>query len=305
MKMRKEKITPKKAAEYLKRKLPNRRTRPSLVVKYATDMKAGRWMLTHEGIAFDKRGRLIDGQHRLEAIIVAGVSIEMYVFSDLNRQTMRSVNIGGIRWDHDQLGMGVLRGGMTFQDNKKVARLAKTMLAGLKYKRCDVSNDMSFRCIEMYHEEITWLLRETDHMIGRAEANAVLVKAVIIHPDDRPTLKRFCHNVRAASQEFYWDEKKEQLAVLGPDGEPLRTKQRQYEPATMLLHYLHASRQRGNKRRSFSYRNVYGSTVSAIRYHLHGRMFKGQTLPVSSSDIGFEEMFFEFAPRMGGDASED
>jgi hypothetical protein len=46
---------------------------------YARDMEAGRWQLTHQGIAFNNSGELIDGQHRLLAIIEANVAIKMVV----------------------------------------------------------------------------------------------------------------------------------------------------------------------------------------------------------------------------------
>src|SRR5262249_29433317 len=37
------------------------------------------WKLTHQGICFDANGFLIDGQHRLHAIVMAGKSVQMIV----------------------------------------------------------------------------------------------------------------------------------------------------------------------------------------------------------------------------------
>lgn len=79
MKMTVETITPEMAAEFLKLNTRNRKLRPSLVAQYASDMRAGRWLLTHQGIAINCDGTVLDGQHRLAAIIESGVAIRMVI----------------------------------------------------------------------------------------------------------------------------------------------------------------------------------------------------------------------------------
>lgn len=80
MKSRKLVITPKMAEEYLKHNTSNRPINKTVMVAYAKDMVNGRWSLTHQGIAFDKDGNLVDGQHRLMAIIISGLEQELWVF---------------------------------------------------------------------------------------------------------------------------------------------------------------------------------------------------------------------------------
>ena len=87
-----ETITPEIAAEYLKHNVTdgerrNRRMKPMAVYRYADDMKNGRWQLTPQGIAFFENGVLSDGQHRLEAIIVAGVPVQMNVTYDVPNES--------------------------------------------------------------------------------------------------------------------------------------------------------------------------------------------------------------------------
>lgn len=78
-----EMITPEMAAKYLeKNMIHNRKPIASTVHKYADDMKAGRWELTSQGITFNERGDLVDGQHRLAAIIEANAPIQMNVTYD-------------------------------------------------------------------------------------------------------------------------------------------------------------------------------------------------------------------------------
>ena len=73
-------ITPDMAKAMLEKNMKNnRRINHQTVKRYARIMKAGGWNLTHQGIAFDENDQLIDGQHRLEAIVMANVPITMMV----------------------------------------------------------------------------------------------------------------------------------------------------------------------------------------------------------------------------------
>ena len=74
------KVTPTMAAEWLARcNTKNRRVNKIHVQKLANEMKSGRWTVNGETIAFDEDMVLIDGQHRLNAIVQSGVTIETIV----------------------------------------------------------------------------------------------------------------------------------------------------------------------------------------------------------------------------------
>lgn len=75
-----ETVTPNMARQWLDRRDPlNRMISPQTVRAIADEMLAGRWRVTHQTIAFDKEGKLFDGQHRLSAIVLADVPVRMYV----------------------------------------------------------------------------------------------------------------------------------------------------------------------------------------------------------------------------------
>jgi hypothetical protein len=74
-----ETITAKQAEKYLQFNTNNRPLRKSLVSQYAKDMSSGNWRLTHQGVAFNCDGTLLDGQHRLAAIVQSGVTVQMLV----------------------------------------------------------------------------------------------------------------------------------------------------------------------------------------------------------------------------------
>ena len=97
-------VTPKMAVEWLEKNIDNNRTiRQSIVSKYARDMRNGDWKLTHQGIAFNSIGELVDGQHRLWAVVEANVPVKMYVATGLDIGTEKLVDSGLARTMVDQL----------------------------------------------------------------------------------------------------------------------------------------------------------------------------------------------------------
>jgi hypothetical protein len=73
-------VTPQLAASWLERNHPeNRAVNWPRVEVFANDMRAGAWRTTHQGLAFDEEGRLIDGQHRLHAIVSSRVPVQLLV----------------------------------------------------------------------------------------------------------------------------------------------------------------------------------------------------------------------------------
>lgn len=99
-----ETITPAKAMEYLKRNGRNRRMRPGAVRTMAEAIQRGEWMLTHQGIAFSETGDLLDGQHRLTAIVQAGMSVEVAVSRGVPSESFIALDRGNRRSVADVLG---------------------------------------------------------------------------------------------------------------------------------------------------------------------------------------------------------
>jgi hypothetical protein len=101
-----ERITPAIAAAYLDASnTSNRPMRPQHVRALASDMQAGMWMLTHEPIAFASDGVLLDGQHRLAAIVQSNKSVEVAVARDCKRETFVVVGCGSQRKASDVLSL--------------------------------------------------------------------------------------------------------------------------------------------------------------------------------------------------------
>lgn len=107
MDIRKETITPALAQAYLEKNKSNRSLRESHVQRLVSDMKEGRWQLTHQGIAFNNAGDLVDGQHRLHAVINSGACVEMFVARGVEADSAIGllVDVGAARSAADVLGL--------------------------------------------------------------------------------------------------------------------------------------------------------------------------------------------------------
>jgi hypothetical protein len=98
-------ITPTIAAQLLKLNTNNRRFRPAYSKSLADAMKRGEWLSTHQGIGISKAGVLLDGQHRLSAIIEANMTISMVVSTGIDNNAYQVIDIQEKRNMGDLTGM--------------------------------------------------------------------------------------------------------------------------------------------------------------------------------------------------------
>lgn len=98
-----ERITPRRAAELLTLNQHNRNIRRSVVDRYVQDMVAGRWEFNGAPIIVSDTGVLIDGQHRLTALVESGVALPFVVLYDAPESTRYTVDQGSVRKPSDIL----------------------------------------------------------------------------------------------------------------------------------------------------------------------------------------------------------
>lgn len=98
-------VTPELATKWLtETETKNRPLSNARVQEYAAEMLRGNWRLTHQGVAFDADGNLVDGQHRLWAIIESGCPVEMFVAFGLSKDCVIEIDGGRSRNLADRLG---------------------------------------------------------------------------------------------------------------------------------------------------------------------------------------------------------
>lgn len=104
-------ITPALAEIMLEANSGNRALRARMVEKYRRALRDGRWLATHQGIAFDKNGILRDGQHRLTAIAEEGRAAQMLVTFGIAPEAFCVMDTGGMRKAGDVLEINGRGGG--------------------------------------------------------------------------------------------------------------------------------------------------------------------------------------------------
>ena len=70
-------VLPRDAERFLSERAPNRNMSEGVVQKFAEDMTAGRWRLTGIPVVFNEKNQLIDGQHRMAAVIKANKGVTL------------------------------------------------------------------------------------------------------------------------------------------------------------------------------------------------------------------------------------
>lgn len=96
-------ITPEHAQDLLNANEGNRTIRSRRVHQYAADMAAGRWTASHDMICVDPDGRLLNGQHRLNAVVQSGCTVRFAVQWNTPENAMPNMDTGAARSAGDAL----------------------------------------------------------------------------------------------------------------------------------------------------------------------------------------------------------
>lgn len=96
-------ITPAMALALLEGNTTNRKLRPGKVALYADFMRQGKFMLNGEAICIANNGDLLNGQHRLAAIVDSAVPTETVVVFGLDPSVMDTYDTGTKRSYSDNL----------------------------------------------------------------------------------------------------------------------------------------------------------------------------------------------------------
>lgn len=174
-------VTPTQASKWLEKNANNRSLRESTVLAYAADMKDGNWLPTYQGIAFDENGNLLDGQHRLAAVVRSGCTVGMMVTRGLPEavsgkriKTIDAVDRGASRTIKDLLK---LQHGM--MDNPYLIAACAAVIGQLcvhPKKQGRVTMNQTLGILELYKADLLWLAA------NEPKKNKFLRKATILGP---------------------------------------------------------------------------------------------------------------------------
>ena len=98
-------LSPSRARALLVANPDNRKISNRTAETYATDIANGRWVFNGEPIIIAETGELNDGQHRCEAVVLAGKGIEVLLVAGVPRSSRTTVDMGKVRTTGDFLHM--------------------------------------------------------------------------------------------------------------------------------------------------------------------------------------------------------
>ena len=98
-------VGPQNAKAWLERNTGNRNVRQAHVRHLAEQMRLGRWKLSPEPIVFSRKGRLLDGQHRLLAVVMSGKTISVSVALVEDESVFEVLDQGANRSNSDILNV--------------------------------------------------------------------------------------------------------------------------------------------------------------------------------------------------------
>lgn len=179
-------ITPDLAQQHLEGQ-HNRKLRDLRVAKIAGMILSGDFELTHQGIALDSDGRLKDGQHRLHAIIKAGVGVWLWVYRGLSKKAVSHIDTHAPRSDADAANLE----GWAERVSNSFMAVARIMFVGFKPGRIDVMNRAeTLRFAQKHSEAIQFAMAGTGSPTFRhASVRGAIARA--FYTQDHEKLDRF------------------------------------------------------------------------------------------------------------------
>ncbi|HOD81757.1 MAG: hypothetical protein BWX88_03432 [Planctomycetes bacterium ADurb.Bin126] len=237
-------VTPSMAARWLEGNTHNRPLNQGHVERLAREITAGRWRLTHQGIAFSPGGVLLDGQHRLWAIVMADVPVTIRVFFNEPAENVEYLDGGLLRSAADRMSLSD-RFGRSI--DRKHLSVLRCMVRGLDpHQRLSYGEEADLLACHMGAirfalEHLT--MTERARGVGTAVTRGVIARAY--YSVDHARLIHFCMVLRTG-------------LATGPGDEPI----------IMLRDYLVQSEKGRNSLAVV--REQYGKTERALKAHLTG-----------------------------------
>lgn len=182
-------VTPEMAREWLKQNRFNRAQRPEIVADYVRQIREGRWRRTHQGIAFSENGTLLDGQHRLFAIVETGITVPMLVFINESLENHLAIDGGKRRTPLDVVRLEIRSNSI----KQKHLSTVKAMIAGVFCKSQNhLSSHEVVELLRRHFRAVDW----TVDMLGKAKefGNPVVMGVVAraYHSVPAERLLEFC-----------------------------------------------------------------------------------------------------------------
>lgn len=166
----------------------NRPVHQSQVNVYVADMKAGRWGRNHQGMAFDRAGVLMDGQHRLWAVIESGVTVMMPVTWGLDREAQLTIDSGLKRSTADVAAIAGFEGVKQLH-----VGIAKAIVRGVAATKPSSTRMQELEMLRDHWHAVEFVLSAfpKSKVLGISRAPVMAAIARAFYTEDEARLRRF------------------------------------------------------------------------------------------------------------------
>lgn len=172
-------IGPTEAKALLAVNTNNRTLRARQVSKYADDMANLAWLETGESISIAKDGTLLNGQHRLSAIVQSGVAVQMVVVTDVDPKAMAVIDSGVSRKISDRLGL------IGHSNAVALAAIARSFSAIVNNDGWEILSINDVTKLIQDHPSILWASEKSVSINPQQYRNsAVLAAFAVVHERD-------------------------------------------------------------------------------------------------------------------------
>jgi len=178
-------VGPDLAATIMEGNEGNRPIRDTRVEAYARAMKQGDWTLSDSMICVSKEGKLLNGQHRLKAVIDSGCTVPLTIYWDCPETAYAHMDAGAKRSAADYLGhLGVT-------NTTNIAALVRIIIAYRATGRYSPSMEVSPSFDDIYttysqdpdgFQQATQLSRVGKHLFSMTALGAVAYLAADKYP---------------------------------------------------------------------------------------------------------------------------
>jgi hypothetical protein len=182
----------------------NRSTQDNIVQKYVRMMQMGTWYLSPAAISFDVNGRLVDGHHRLQAVILSGCTVEFMRADNVPLNVVDKLDTGKTRLTSDLLyaycNHPVVKRLVQNSSNRarQVASITNSLYPMFVGDKCP-SVEEAVRILTFYEESISAVLDAcgSDKLLRKASLFSAFVLA---HASAESKSQEVLHFIKSVSK---------------------------------------------------------------------------------------------------------
>jgi len=202
-------VTPEKAAYYLSLNFTdNRKLSENSIQELSSEMRSNRFTLSDSAICFDKKGDLVNGQHRLSAIIRSETVQPLIILRNVPDETKLILDVGRVRRMDDRITISGTKITKTYCAAVRHAMVtiseSKNLVGTVAFAKTRHDKEVAkvFRAHSNFFDKLTELKFGTARAFWIASALKIFVQMEHNKGDSRR--KSYLHSMDSFERAIHW-----------------------------------------------------------------------------------------------------